>query len=167
VFLAHVGSFVPADAATVGLTDRIFTRVATSESISAAVAQSSFMCDTHQMAVMLRHATPRSLLIVDEFGKGTLTVDGIGLLCACVNNLAECVAVRCHSASSMQHGCSVLTPGACFFRRRGEPPKAFVTTHFSEVLDEELVPRVPTLGFYTMNILGAADRSSRMQLGCA
>ena len=49
VFLAHVGSFVPADSATVGLTDRIFTRVATTESLSAIVAQSAFMCDTHQV----------------------------------------------------------------------------------------------------------------------
>ncbi len=48
VFLAHVGSFVPADAATVGITDRIFTRIASSDSIAAAVAQSSFMSDTHQ-----------------------------------------------------------------------------------------------------------------------
>ena len=64
--MAHTGSFVPADEALVGLTDRIFTRITTHESACAAVAQSAFMHDTHQMALMLRHSTPRSLLVVDE-----------------------------------------------------------------------------------------------------
>jgi hypothetical protein len=49
VFLAHTGSFVPADEAVIGLTDRIFTRINSSDRLDAAVAQSSFMCDTHQV----------------------------------------------------------------------------------------------------------------------
>ena len=55
VFLAHTGSFVPADEAIIGLTDRIFTRITSSDSLDAAVAQSSFMCDTHQVSSRLLH----------------------------------------------------------------------------------------------------------------
>ncbi|GAB4818643.1 hypothetical protein N2152v2_005689 [Parachlorella kessleri] len=96
-FLAHVGSFVPAQEARVGLTDRIFTRLASRE--SAAAPQSTFMIDLSQVAAMLRMSTERSLCIIDEFGKGTLSADGIGLLCATL----------CHFAS--QPGCpKVLNP---------------------------------------------------------
>ncbi|KAL8162548.1 hypothetical protein V2J09_014037 [Rumex salicifolius] len=77
VFLSHVGCFVPADSATVGLTDRIFCAM---ESKYMTAEQSSFMIDLHQVGIMLRHSTSRSLCLLDEFGKGTLTEDGIGLL---------------------------------------------------------------------------------------
>ncbi|GJN14838.1 hypothetical protein PR202_gb01703 [Eleusine coracana subsp. coracana] len=77
VFLAHIGSFVPADSAIVGLTDRIFCVMG---SKSMTTEQSTFMIDLHQVGTMLRHATSRSLCLLDEFGKGTLTEDGIGLL---------------------------------------------------------------------------------------
>ncbi|KAD5508778.1 hypothetical protein E3N88_16481 [Mikania micrantha] len=77
VFLAHIGSFVPADAAKVCLTDRIFCAIGgklmTAE-------QSTFIIDLHQVGMMLRHATSRSLCLLDAFGKGTLTEDVIGLL---------------------------------------------------------------------------------------
>ncbi|KAG9146746.1 hypothetical protein Leryth_005075 [Lithospermum erythrorhizon] len=75
VFLSHIGSFVPADEATVGLTDRIFC--ATGSKFMTA-EQSTFMIDLHQVGMMLRHATSRSLCLLDEFGKGTLA-EGIGL----------------------------------------------------------------------------------------
>jgi hypothetical protein len=67
VYLAHVGCFVPADAATVGLTDRIITRIVSQERL--VMQQSTFMIDLTQVATMLRRATSRSLLIIDEFGK--------------------------------------------------------------------------------------------------
>ncbi|KAJ1628907.1 DNA mismatch repair protein MutS, partial [Pavlovales sp. CCMP2436] len=67
VYLAHVGSFVPAKFARIGLTDRIQTRVFSRE--TAAIAKSTFMFDLHQAALMLTASTERTLLILDEFGK--------------------------------------------------------------------------------------------------
>ncbi len=67
--MAHVGSFVPAERATIGLTDKILTRIATQETVSK--VQSTFMIDLQQIALAMATATRRSLLIIDEFGKGT------------------------------------------------------------------------------------------------
>ena len=69
VYMAHVGSFVPASSATIGITDKILTRVSTQESVSK--TQSAFMIDLQQIAFAVQMTTHRSLLIVDEFGKGT------------------------------------------------------------------------------------------------
>ncbi|OBT79203.1 hypothetical protein VF21_01764 [Pseudogymnoascus sp. 05NY08] len=79
VYMAHIGSFVPADSATIGLTDKILTRIATRESISR--AQSAFMIDLQQIALATTLATHRSLIVIDEFGKGTNSSDGAGLAC--------------------------------------------------------------------------------------
>nr|PNR35988.1 hypothetical protein PHYPA_021838 [Physcomitrium patens] len=87
VFLAHIRSFVPAEAAVIGLTDRIFKRV--SRKATMAVQQSAFMIDLYQISFMLRHATSRSLCIIDEFGKGILVPDGVGLLCAILHHVAS------------------------------------------------------------------------------
>ena len=72
-YLAHVGSFVPAAAARIGLTDAISTRMQSRE--SAAIKASAFMIDLRQMATMLGGATPRTLCLIDEFGKGTNAQD--------------------------------------------------------------------------------------------
>lgn len=69
VYLAHVGCFVPAEVATIGLTDQILTRIATRETVSK--FQSAFMIDLQQVARAMSLATHRSLVIIDEFGKGT------------------------------------------------------------------------------------------------
>ena len=69
VYMAHVGCFVPADFATVGLTDKILTRITTRETVSR--FQSAFMIDLQQVALAMTLATHRSLVIIDEFGKGT------------------------------------------------------------------------------------------------
>ena len=69
VYLAHIGCFVPAEAATIGLTDKILTRIATRETVSK--VQSAFMIDLQQVALAMNLATCRSLIIVDEIGKGT------------------------------------------------------------------------------------------------
>jgi DNA mismatch repair protein MutS len=75
--LAHVGSFVPAKSARVGLTDRIFTRVGASDELSR--GQSTFMVEMTEAANILNNATPRSLVILDEIGRGTSTYDGVSL----------------------------------------------------------------------------------------
>eukprot|EP00752_Nemacystus_decipiens_P013400 g11865.t1 len=87
VYLAHVGSFVPAEKAIIGLTDRIFTRIATVE--TSALPQSSFTIDVNQIAHMVRSSSPRSLLLIDEFGKGTSPSDGIGLVAALLRHLSR------------------------------------------------------------------------------
>lgn len=69
VYMAHIGCFVPADAAIIGLTDKILTRIATRETVSR--TQSAFMIDLQQVALAMTLATCRSLVIIDEFGKGT------------------------------------------------------------------------------------------------
>ena len=79
VYMAHVGCFVPADRASIGLTDKILTRIATRETVSR--FQSAFMTDLQQVALAMTLATRRSLVIVDEFGKGTESSNGAGLAC--------------------------------------------------------------------------------------
>ncbi|HEY5973913.1 MAG TPA: DNA mismatch repair protein MutS, partial [Geobacteraceae bacterium] len=77
VLLAQVGSFVPAQEATVGVVDRIFTRVGASDNL--ARGQSTFMLEMTETANILRYATPRSLVILDEIGRGTSTFDGVSI----------------------------------------------------------------------------------------
>lgn len=84
VYLAHLGAFVPADHAVIGLTDKILTRIASLESVS--TPQSAFMMDLTQMAKMLRSRTTRSLCLIDEFGKGTNPADGMALLASIIED---------------------------------------------------------------------------------
>ncbi|EOD04103.1 hypothetical protein EMIHUDRAFT_221548 [Emiliania huxleyi CCMP1516] len=120
-FLAHIGSFVPAESATVGLTDAIFTRMVSRESTLANA--SAFMADLTQMSNMMRHSTRRSLCLVDEFGKGTNAQDGISFLYACLRH---------------------------FLDRGRECPRLLACTHYTELLElPELVDR-PGLSLWTM-----------------
>ncbi|XP_062322042.1 mutS protein homolog 5 isoform X5 [Osmerus eperlanus] len=84
VFMALIGSDVPAREAEIGLVDGIFTRMQSRESVS--VGLSTFMIDLKQMAHALNHSTGESLVLIDEFGKGTNTVDGLSLLAASVSH---------------------------------------------------------------------------------
>ena len=127
VFLAHVGSFVPADDAIVGLVDRIFTRIESLETCT--VAQSTFSIDLNQMAAALRRCTRRSLLLIDEFGKGTAPADGMALLVAMVKSL-------------------VAHPNPLFV----------ATTHFLEIFETKLLDEatLAKLRTFRMDFISAA-----------
>ena len=85
--MAHIGSFVPADAASIPVVDRIFTRVGASDDLAS--GQSTFMVEMSETAYILRNATPRSLIILDEIGRGTSTFDGLAIAWAVVEHLAD------------------------------------------------------------------------------
>ncbi|GAA5999375.1 hypothetical protein JCM5350_004037 [Sporobolomyces pararoseus] len=129
-FLAHIGSFVPADKALVGLTDRIMTRVSTKESITR--GSSAFMIDLQQISYMLRNSTPHSLLIIDEFGKGTDSNDGAGLFCGVIESL-------------LQLG--------------RNSPRAAVATHFQSVFANGLLSRQLPIHLAHMEVLVHDDDS--------
>ncbi len=85
--LAQIGSFVPAQEARMGLVDRIFTRIGASDNLTQ--KQSTFMVEMTETATILRQATPHSLVLMDEIGRGTSTFDGLSLAYACAEYLAE------------------------------------------------------------------------------
>ncbi|MCL4806708.1 MAG: DNA mismatch repair protein MutS, partial [Thermoanaerobaculia bacterium] len=87
VLLAHAGSFVPASAATIGLCDRVFTRVGASDSL--ARGESTFLAEMAETAHILRHATRQSLVVLDEIGRGTATFDGLSLAWAIAEHLHD------------------------------------------------------------------------------
>ncbi len=85
--MAHIGSFVPAKSAHICLTDRIFTRVGASDDLAG--GQSTFMVEMNEMANILINATSRSLVILDEIGRGTSTFDGLSIAWAVVEHLCD------------------------------------------------------------------------------
>ena len=85
--LAQMGSFVPADSAQLPLIDRIFTRIGASDNL--ARGRSTFMVEMTETAVILNTATPRSLIVLDEIGRGTATYDGLALAFACASHIAR------------------------------------------------------------------------------
>ena len=87
VLMAHLGSFVPADSAKITLTDRIFTRIGASDDLAG--GQSTFLVEMSETAQILRNATPRSLLILDEIGRGTSTFDGLSIAWAVVEHIVK------------------------------------------------------------------------------
>ena len=114
--MAHMGSFVPADKAVIGLTDKIFTRVGASDNLSG--GESTFMVEMHETASIVNNLSARSLVLLDEIGRGTSTYDGI--------SLAWSIAEHLHNHS---------------FR-----PKTLFATHYHEL--NELEAQLPRLRNY-------------------
>nr|WP_237443363.1 DNA mismatch repair protein MutS [Sinobacterium norvegicum] len=85
--LAHVGSFVPAASATIGIVDQIFTRIGSADDLAG--GRSTFMVEMTETANILNNATAKSLVLMDEVGRGTSTFDGLSLAWACANYLAS------------------------------------------------------------------------------
>jgi DNA mismatch repair protein MSH5 len=129
-YMAHIGCFVPAEAAKIGLTDKILTRIATRESVSR--IQSAFMIDLQQTSIALTLATRRSLVIIDEFGKGTETHDGAGL-----------------AAGVYEH----------FLQLGPECPKVLGATHFHEIFENGFLQPRPALRFAHMEVNVDAEAS--------
>lgn len=90
--MAHIGSFVPAKLAEIALTDRIFTRVGASDDL--AFGQSTFMVEMSEVANILQNATPKSLIILDEIGRGTSTFDGLSIAWAVVEHLSQNMSAK-------------------------------------------------------------------------
>ena len=87
VLMAQMGSFVPARSAKIGLVDRVFTRIGASDDLAS--GQSTFMVEMSEVASILKHATARSLLILDEIGRGTSTYDGMSIARAVLEHVAN------------------------------------------------------------------------------
>ncbi|KAK0379729.1 MutS domain V [Colletotrichum limetticola] len=121
VYLAHIGSFVPATGATIGLTDQILTRISTRESVSQ--AESTFGTDLRQVAFLLNRATRRTLVAIDEFGKGTAADDGAGLMTALIDHFS--------------------TLGL-------QSPKVLITTHYHEIFEGGYLQERPRLSLAHM-----------------
>ncbi|XP_019294378.1 mutS protein homolog 5 isoform X3 [Panthera pardus] len=127
-FMALVGSFVPAEEAEIGAVDAIFTRIHSCESIS--LGLSTFMIDLNQVAKAVNNATKQSLVLIDEFGKGTNTVDGLALL-----------------AAVLRHWLA-LGP-MC--------PHIFVATNFLSLVQLQLLPQGPLVQYLTMETCEDGD----------
>ncbi len=114
VMMAQLGSFVPAASARVGVVDRIFTRVGASDNLAA--GESTFLVEMNEAANILNNATPRSLVLLDEIGRGTSTFDGLSIAWAMTEHL--------HNSA-----------GIC--------PRTLFATHYHELTElEEVLPRV-------------------------
>ena len=87
VLMAHMGSFVPARSASICITDKIFTRVGASDNLAS--GQSTFMVEMSEMSNILNNATDKSLLIIDEIGRGTSTFDGLSIAWAVLEHIAD------------------------------------------------------------------------------
>ena len=95
--MAHIGSFVPADEAEIGIVDRIFTRIGASDDLAS--GQSTFMVEMSEMANIINNATKDSLLILDEIGRGTSTFDGLSIAWAVLEHIAN--PILCSRLSSV------------------------------------------------------------------
>ncbi|KAJ7935731.1 DNA mismatch repair protein MutS [Mycena leptocephala] len=159
-YMAQIGCFVPAESATLGIVDKIFTRISTRESVSK--VQSAFMIDLNQVSLALRNSTARSLVLLDEFGKGTLST-GSYLSSSWLRFLLP------HSDSD----CNVLSFRVCFcpwlfldgaglfcgvlkhlLNRGPNCPKVLAATHFHDVFREDLLdPDTVPITFLHMQVM--------------
>jgi DNA mismatch repair protein MutS len=105
VLLAQIGSFVPAESARIGICDRIFTRVGAADDL--ARGQSTFMVEMSETAAILHHATARSLVVLDEIGRGTSTYDGLAIAWAVAEDLVDRVRCRALFATHYHELCQL------------------------------------------------------------
>jgi DNA mismatch repair protein MutS len=105
VIMAQAGSFVPARAARIGLCDRVFTRVGAGDNL--ARGESTFLLEMRETAHILRHATRRSLIILDEIGRGTSTYDGVSIAWAMAEHLHDVVGARTLFATHYHELCDL------------------------------------------------------------
>ena len=105
VLLAHVGSFVPAQSAHVGLCDRIFTRVGAADDLRR--GQSTFMVEMSETAAILHNATARSLVVLDEIGRGTSTFDGLAIAWSVAEDLVDRISCRAMFATHYHELCEL------------------------------------------------------------
>ncbi|KAJ5082300.1 DNA mismatch repair protein MutS core [Penicillium argentinense] len=122
LYLAQIGSFVPADSAELGITDKILTKINTQESVSK--LQSTFMSDLQQISLCLKQVSGRSLVLIDEFGKGTDGNDGIGLACGILDHLLNLE----------------------------DAPKVIAATHFHEIFEHNFLAPRPRLQLGHMEV---------------
>ncbi len=125
VLLAQIGSFVPAAEATVGITDKIFTRVGASDDLAS--GQSTFMLEMNEVAYILRNATKKSLIIYDEVGRGTSTFDGMSIARAIVEYTASrkigaktLFATHYHELTSMENEFDGIVNYNIVAKKRGD-----------------------------------------------
>ncbi|KAM4696206.1 mutS protein homolog 5 [Rhinophrynus dorsalis] len=121
VFMSMVGSYVPASRAEIGPIDGIFTRIQTRESVS--LGLSTFMIDLNQVARAVNNATEKSLVLIDEFGKGTNTVDGLSLL-----------------AAVLKH----------WIHQGSQCPHIFLSTNFHSLIKLKILPDSPVVQYQTL-----------------
>src|SRR5256714_6159152 len=126
--MAQMGSFVPAASAHIGLVDRIFTRIAAHDDIAA--GRSTFMVEMIEAATIVRSATSRSLVVLDEVGRGTSTFDGMAI--------AQAILEELHDAG-----------------RPGGAPKTIFATHYHELT--ALADSLPGLRNYRVDVLERGD----------
>jgi DNA mismatch repair protein MutS len=103
--LAQTGAFVPARRCRVGVVDRIFTRVGASDNL--ARGESTFMVEMRETAAILQHATARSLVVIDEIGRGTATYDGISIAWAVAEHLHDRIRAKCLFATHYHELCAL------------------------------------------------------------
>jgi len=123
LFMCHIGSFVPAESCEFSFLDAIYSRIYTPH--SCLTPESTFMSEVIQVCQMRHNATPNSLILLDEFGKGTLASDGVGLFVAVIQQLTESSAI---------------------------PPKVLASTHFTEVCNLRFFGESHQLRFFQMAV---------------